>query len=119
MNFNPRLTWDSSFDDIAIGARVEIRHEGRLARRLDLWWLAGEYQRGPHPWRHRVEYEDIPLLTEATEDGTWEMIVRGEPHLALRAGPAGRYWAGEFRLPLVILPGRNGPIAPPLDWTEE
>jgi hypothetical protein len=30
------------------------------------------------------------------------MIVRGDPTVALRAGKAARYWAGEFTVPLSI-----------------
>jgi hypothetical protein len=104
-------------DDTAFGASVEILRDDELARRLDLWWST-QPQPGGLNYGWLIVYENVPLLMQATEaDGRWRMRVRGDPAIALRAGPASTYWAGEFTTPLVI-EERNS-LAPPQDWWVE
>jgi hypothetical protein len=114
VRFDPRHTYVLALEDTAIGACVEILRDGELARRLDLWWssrpLAGNANYG---WL--VAYEDVPLLMEANEaDGRWQMRVRGDPAIALRAGAASSYWADEFTVPLEVNEVRT--TAPTKDW---
>ena len=45
------------------------------------------------------------------------MRVRGDPAIALRAGAASSYWAGEFTVPLEV--NEVGSTAPPKDWWVE
>jgi hypothetical protein len=117
VRFTPYLTRVPELEDTAIGACVEILRDGILARRLDLWWPArpGAYDEGVG-WR--VDYEDVELLMEANEtDGHWQMRVRGDPAIALRAGAGTRYWAGEFTVPLTV--NEVPTPAPAKDWWVE
>ena len=101
VRFDPRQTEGLGSDDTLIGAAIEILREGTLARRLEIWWPVNASGRGNMGWV--VAYEDEDLITEANDsDGRWQMIVRGDPTVALRAGKAARYWAGEFTVPLSI-----------------
>ncbi len=101
---------------MAIGAHVEIIQYYTLARRLDLWWMAGVGEPTDLGVGWRVEYEDETLLPEANDtDGRWRMVVRGDPGLAVRAGSASGYWAGQFTVPLKVLKS-NRPQAPPKEW---
>ncbi|MCZ6445038.1 MAG: hypothetical protein O6758_02515 [Planctomycetota bacterium] len=118
VRFDHRPTLGIAFNDIAIGASIELLYDGAPARRLDIWWLAGEAAAGRRGVNWLVVHEDVPLLMQANEtDGRWQMRVRGDPALALRSGPASRYWAGQFTIPLVVQ-SRNRP-APPRDWRLE
>jgi hypothetical protein len=117
VRFDPRFTYGMMRDDTAFGASVEILRDDELARRLDLWWST-QPQPGGLNYGWLIVYENVPLLMQATEaDGRWRMRVRGDPAIALRAGPASTYWAGEFTTPLVI-EERNS-LAPPQDWWVE
>jgi hypothetical protein len=51
------------------------------------------------------------------DDGRWQMRVRGDPTVALRAGDASSYWAGEFTMPLEV--NEVETLAPPKDWWVE
>ena len=99
---------------------MEIRRDGELARRLDLWWQAGSnLQLRERGTGYRIDYENIALVSEANEeDGRWHVTVRGLPHLALRAGgDAQEFWAGEFTIPLKVA-RRHKNTAPNKDWSE-
>ncbi len=103
--------------DLVIGATVEILHEGRLARQLDLWWPVGLGEpfgqaNGQVGWV--VAFEDEQLVPHATSDGGWEMRVRSDPAVALRAGPGSTYWKGDFRVPLAV--NTRSSEAPPKYW---
>lgn len=116
VRFDVNETRIAEFEGIAIGARVEIMHDDTLARRLDLWWMAGVGEPTDRGIGWRVEYEDDALLPEANDtDGRWRMVVRGDPGLAVRAGAASGYWAGQFTVPLKVRKS-NRPEAPPKDW---
>ncbi|MHC4415784.1 MAG: hypothetical protein ACYS0G_10910 [Planctomycetota bacterium] len=118
VRFDPRETYRPAFDDVAIGASIELHQDGTLARRLDIWWLAGTDPLSGRGVGWLVDYEDEPLVKQANEtDGRWQMVVRGDPLLALRAGSASRYWDGEFTVPLEV-EQRTRP-APPKDWWYE
>ncbi len=115
VSFDPRATIELGPAETAVGAAVEILREGTLARRLEIWWPLRPGSTGAG-WL--VAYEDESLLREVNSaDGTWQMRVRGEPHLALRAGEATNYWNGDFTVPLVV---RNSadPAPAPL-WSRE
>ena len=115
VRFDPRRTFRREFNDVAVGVSVELYRDHTLARRLDLWWLAGIHAPAARQTGWLVDYEDEPLLMEANDtDGRWSMVVRGDPAMALRAGDAARYWAGEFRVPLKVNHRKNP--APPKDW---
>ena len=117
IRFDRRYTYIPSLEDTAFGASVEILRDGVLARRLDLWWsFRPELGNDNYGWL--VAYEDAPLLMEANEaDGRWQMRVRGDPTVALRAGPATRYWEGEFTVPLAVEEVQD--TAPAKDWWVE
>ena len=101
VKFDARPTYRLGADDTVIGAAIDIMREGTLARRLEIWWALAPSDRNTMGWV--VPYEDADLITAANaSDGRWEMIVRGEPTIALRAGNAATYWAGEFTVPLSI-----------------
>lgn len=106
-----------SLNDTAIGVSVELLHDGEVARRLNLWWLGGTGANVP-PDRHygfEVNAENPELLKNANaDDGHWQMRVRSDPQIALRAGNAPKYWSGEITFPLTVMtePGE----APPRVW---
>lgn len=116
VQFDPRPTYLPEFEGTNIGVTIEIRRDEEVARRLDLWWRAGV----PPPTRQSfgsvVVLEDPALVAQADESEDWTMVVRGDPELALRAGTAPRYWAGEFTVPLKV--DRRRRAAPPRDWVE-
>ncbi|MHC4081059.1 MAG: hypothetical protein ACYSU2_07025, partial [Planctomycetota bacterium] len=88
VRFDPRHTYVLGLEDTAIGASVEILRDGDLARRLDLWWPSRP-ELGNDNYGWLVAYEDVPMVMEANEgDGRWQMRVRGDPAIALRAGAA-------------------------------
>ncbi|MHC4274854.1 MAG: hypothetical protein ACYSUR_14465 [Planctomycetota bacterium] len=114
IRFDRRYTYVPSLGDTAFGACVEILRDGVLARRLDLWW-SFRPELGDDNYGWLVAYEDAPLLLEANEaDGRWQMRVRGDPVVALRAGLATSYWGGEFTVPLVVEEVQTP--APAKDW---
>jgi hypothetical protein len=113
--FNPRATYERGDAGTAVGAAVEILRDGTLARRLEIWWPLRPGSSGAG-WL--VAYEDEAMLREAnSDDGRWQMRVRGEPGLALRAGEATSYWAGEFTVPLAVRV-RSEPAPARLWWRE-
>ncbi len=113
-NVNSRATRTDSAEDVAIGAIVELLYDGQLARRLDLWWLASDPQ---SEWD--IVFEDEPLLMQATnDDSEWEMRVVGDPEVALRAGEAAYYWAGEFTVPMQLRRGRRTEAPSPPWWRD-
>jgi hypothetical protein len=116
VRFDPRHTYVLALEDTVIGASVEILRDGDLARRLDLWW-SSRPSAGNDTYGWLIAYEDVPLLMEANDtDGRWQMRVRGDPAIALRAGAASNYWAGEFTVPLVVNVNDVPPVAPTKDW---
>jgi hypothetical protein len=103
-------------EDIAIGAVVDIMRAGTLARRLELWWPL--IPTTADDAGHVVAYEDEELIKDANdEDGQWEMLVRGDPTVALRAGTGTTYWAGEFTVPLSVRDIET--VAPRKYWWRE
>ena len=113
------------FTDTVIGVKVELKRDGELARRLDLWWLGGNAI--DRRYGFEIAYENIELLKSLQgfvapanpETGpNWSLTVTGVEAIAHRAGPAARYWSGQIELPMVLQaqPG----IAPSRPWwTEE
>jgi len=94
VRFDPRHTYVLALEDTAIGASVEILRDGDLARRLDLWW-SSRPMAGNDNYGWLVAYEDVALVMEANEaDGRWQMLVRGDPAIALRAAQPTGGWNG-------------------------
>lgn len=116
VRYDPRPTYGLR-PSTAIGAIIEILFDGKPARRLDIWWSLDPDPAGRDSgWD--VVHEDVPLLLQAdAQDGRWQLRVRGDAGIALRAGPAGAYWAGEFTMPLVI--DERQRWAPARDWWRE
>ncbi len=113
VRFDPRSTYRLGAQDTAIGASVDVLHDGVLARRLEIWWPTEPVRDGEVGWV--VAFEDEDLITSANaEDGRWQLRVRGDPVLALRAGAVESYWAGDFIVPLEI--DRRDTVAPPKYW---
>ena len=116
--FNRQPTNGEALEDTAVGVRVEVLRGEDVARRLDIWWLAGpSTSRTSVGWE--VFSEDLRLLKEMDDDDpAWSMRITGDRNLALRAGDATKYWSGQVTIPLRISE-RDEP-APPLPWwTEE
>jgi hypothetical protein len=114
VTFDPRATYELGVPGTAVGAAVEILRAGTVARRLEIWWPLRPG--GGASWL--VAYEDESLLREANSaDGLWQMRVRGEPQLALRAGEVTSYWEGDFTVPLVVLESQD-PAPARLWWRE-
>lgn len=114
--YDPRPVFGLEVEDTAIGVVVELRHDLTLARRLDLWWPAGDPDGGDLGWD--IVYEDVELLARLDEDDErWTLSVRGDPAVALRAGPRGCYWAGEFDAPVTIQHVQSP--AEPRPWRRE
>ncbi len=119
-------TFTADMDDMAVGVRVELLYKDQLARRLDLWWLAGStiQLREDRNYNFDIVYEDVELLLEAEADEHWSMRVTGDAALAVRAGEAKSYWAGSFTQPLIVNhPDRRTPppgaAAPERPWRIE
>lgn len=108
-------TYTPDFADTAVGVHVDLLHGSSLARRLDIWWMAGP---------NRVDrmmscepYEDEALLRTLKTPEGWSLRVTGDRDLALRAGDAPRYWAGAIEVPL-NLTWRTGEALPQPWWTQ-
>ena len=77
----------------------------KVARRLNLWWIAGvnvvDNQRN---YGFEINYENLELLRQleagTIESDGWSLRIRSDPALALRAGKAEHYWKGEFTTPI-------------------
>lgn len=116
-NINTPATLGNEFNDTAIGICVELLCDDLVARRLNLWWIAGN---GTTNIENRgyglaVDHEDLKLLANANaEDNRWKLRVRSDPRLALRAGDAPKYWSGEFTMPLTLRTADEE--APPRSW---
>jgi len=112
-----RASQVEALNDTAIGASVELLCDDHVARRLNLWWLAG-VGTGIPPDRHygfEVNAENAELLKDVNgDDGRWQLRVRSDPQIALRAGNAVKYWNGQLTIPLKVNtePGE----APPRVW---
>lgn len=116
-NFTPQSTHQSPWDSTAIGVTVEVMKDEKVARQLDIWWLAGASTRERNVgWE--AHGEDLDLLAEIEEGGAWTMRVTGDPRLALRAGDADSYWKGRFTIPLKVHV-RRGSSPDPIWWQDD
>ena len=116
-----RQTFIPEFNDTAIGVSVELFHNDRVVRQLDLWWIAGEdvTNRG---YEHAVPFEDPETLLQITEEdleANWELRVRSDPALALRAGDAPFYWKGDFTIAFTLDSRENDVRPKPRNWWVE
>ena len=101
------------FDHTAVAARVEILRNGRVARRLDIWWAAGTDGERQHAWEVPM-LDDELLAAPAHPNDEWVVRAVGAPELALRVDGVSRYWAGAVSIPVnVRLEPRQ---APPRGW---
>jgi hypothetical protein len=110
---NIPATTGAAFANIAIGVKVELRHEAAIARRLDLWWLGGT----PADRRYGFEivFENAELLQALGRGGDgWTLTVTGSPEIAHRAGPAAQYWSGSIDVSLEVV--QQGGTAPQRPW---
>ncbi len=115
---NVPATFAPEFDDTAVGVSVELQRDGVVARRLDLWWIAGSGV--PDHGRNygfEINYENLEMLRQLQEEGGWSLHVRGDPLIALRAGAARQFWKGELSLPISLR--TNETQAPPRLWWVE
>jgi len=113
------MTFGPAFNRTAVGACVELLHEGAVARRLNVWWIGGsditDQQRN---YGFEINYENLDLLrTLAPDQDGWTLRVRGDPMLALRAGTPKQYWQGEINLPVNLR--LSSRVAPPKMWWVE
>ena len=106
------------FDDTAVGARVEVLRNGRLARMLDIWWAAGTTTRDrQNAWE--VPWLDEELLGAPDRpDDEWVIHAYSVPELALRVKDVSRYWSGRITVPVRVGQGRRR-TAPPRGWINE
>jgi hypothetical protein len=118
INAQPTVT--PELDDTVIGVSVELSRDGIVARRLNLWWIAGtKVADGERNYGYEIHYENIALLRELSEDAQgWRLRVRSDPLIALRAGVSKQYWHGEVTLPINLRTSETA--APPrMWWTDE
>ncbi len=119
---NAPMTYFSAFNDTAIGVSVELVRQGEVARRLNLWWIAGDnVADGDRNYGFEINHENLELLRQL-EAGTidadgWQLRIRSDPALALRAGSARRYWEGEITTTVNLRTSRSQ--APPRMWWTE
>lgn len=117
----PGQTSAVELNDTAVGATVELMNGDVVARRLKIWWIAGTNGLAGAAMRSygfEVDFENLELLGRANaDDGLWNIRVRGDAQIALRAGKAAKYWAGEFTVPLTLQAGERRP--PPKAWWTE
>lgn len=113
VNVDIRQSQTAILEDTAIGARIEVRRNGKLGRRLDMWWLAGGAPDGTSAWE--VPWHDDEVLgAPLRDDEVWTIRARGDLELALRVQGATKYWAGEVD---VEVPARfQGAHAPYRGW---
>jgi hypothetical protein len=115
---NVPATFTPEFDDTAMGVSVDLERQGVVARRLNLWWIAGT--RAPDQGRNygfEINYEDLDLLRQLQEEEGWSLRVRSDPLIALRAGAAKQFWKGELSVPINLR--TNDTQAPPRLWWVE
>jgi hypothetical protein len=116
---NVPATFTPELDDTAMGVSVELEREGVVARRLNLWWIAGS--NGTDHARNygfEINYENLDLLRQLQEEEGWSLRVRGDPLIAMRAGDAiKQYWQGDVRVPINLR--MNQTQAPPRLWWVE
>lgn len=120
-NIAANQTFSPEFKDTAIGVSVELFHNDRVVRQLDLWWIGGAdvADRG---YEHAVPFEDHDTLLQIREedlDANWELRVRSDPALALRAGDAAFYWKGDFTVTFTLTSIEQDVRAKPLNWWVE
>lgn len=99
--FNRSPTNRTDFEGAGIGVRIELMKGDLIARRLDMWWLAGSMA-NQNPVASAVVVEDPALLDQVDDGPGWTVRITGDPELAMRAGDATRYWSGQFHLPLSL-----------------
>lgn len=120
---NAPMTYFSAFNDTAVGVSVELVRQGEVARRLNLWWIAGDnIADGDRNYGFEINHEDLELLRRleagAIDADGWQLRIRSDPALALRAGSAAtRYWEGEITTTVNLRTSRSQ--APPRMWWTE
>jgi hypothetical protein len=105
VRFNMQATSGEAWEDVAVGLRVELLHNGQTARTSRIWWMGGMNLRRTAGWEPAVENAD--LLAQLTEESPeWTIRIRGDRDLAHRAasGDAASWWSGEVTVPLNIIP---------------
>ena len=115
--FEPERTFIPEFEGMAIGVSVRVLFKGRVARSMNLWWLAGPQKVSPHEWNlgWEVPWEDLETLTTAPGDeGLWSVQVVALQEVALRVVGAKRYWEGAVTVPTTVIE-REGE-APAVPW---
>lgn len=114
---NVPATIRAEFEGVAIGVKVELQYKDELARRLDLWWLAGLAD--DRHYNFEIAYENLALLNSLDEDSqNWTLTVTGDESIAHRAGPASKYWNNTVELPVVVTV-QDGESPPRPWWTDE
>lgn len=117
---NAPATFTTEFDDTGVGVSVELERDGVVARRLNLWWIGGgNILDSKRNYGFEINYENLELLRRLNPDdnATWQLRVRSDPLLALRAGAIKQYWKGEFTVPINLR--LSGTQAPPRMWWTE
>jgi len=108
-------TTSDLMDGIVVAIRIDLLRNGRLARQLDTWWMAGPgTRRQVFPWE--VPFGDDEILTPPHRPGEddWQFRIRSMPELALRVEGAKRYWSGDVTIPAAVTTRRGA--APPRGW---
>ena len=120
--YSPWATYDRAFDDVAIGAEIELRHDDVVARRLRMWWRGGGGRGASFDERDfgaELPQENLDLLAGLVpNDPRWTMRVRGVESLAARVPGATKYWSGEFLLPISV-DARETLVRDRSWWTDE
>ena len=116
VNVNPQPSYVPLFEDVAIGARIEVRRNGVPARGLEIWWKGGEsLSRGQrqHAWEVPMMHDSVMNAPHSSDD-EWTIHVVSSPELAHRVDGASKYWRGAFEF-VVPATAREG-SAPSRGW---
>jgi hypothetical protein len=99
-----RATAVPELNDVAMGVHVDLLRDGELARRLNLWWIAGTNIEDTN-YGFEIEFENIPLLrTAGVDEDRWSMRIWGDEMLALRAAGGKKFWKGDITRSMRVQP---------------
>ncbi len=102
---------------VTIAVAAEFRRGDEVVARARAWVRAGVTPAGPLPLSIWGDTDTlVAALAHTPIDPAWTVRFRGDGEMALRDDDGGRYWAGEFTLPLsALLAAQPPPINPGAD----
>jgi hypothetical protein len=114
-------TYIPEFDATAIGARLDVIRNGKVARQLEIWWFAGAQAIARQNAWEVPMLDDNLLVAPLSDDDVWQIRVRSAPELALRIEGAEKYWEGDLTIDVPVILPRFNPngSAPSRGWIPE